>query len=908
MSKPADQRRSIRMPDWLMSGLASVGRALDDKTPPIGATLGRFHRSRLSQFLPYRYWDEDHELFLQDRSLGFVLEITPLIGGDETTGRLLSELFTEGLPQGAICQVISYASPKIGPIVDDWAMARSRGGAFYEEMAGHRREHFRKAAFGSGSRSAPFFFRDFRVFLAVEKAGAGDAVAIAEMCEIREKFVSSLTTIRTASVVVHPERLIGFLTDLLGPTRTIRPAEARYDPGRLISDQIVASDTRWTRYRERIVVQARGQGDALEVDPHERELTASDDIFELRGFSVLQYPDAWSQGLMSRTLGDMFNDQLRLVGATLSCLVIRPEGVSKTKSLTEFNRMRSEQSAQNPLTKAFPAIRKKAEDWAMVAEDVSDGALLGKLALFMVSIAPIEDGERAERALRAVYRASRFTIQRDDDIHIQTVLACLPLSLAGGLIDDLGDFGRLRLMPTTVASRIAPMQGEYLGSETPHMLLVGRRGQPFYWSNFSNDGGNYNAIVVGSSGSGKSVFMQEMATSLRGAGCEVFVVDDGRSFMSSCLLQGGAFIRFSLDLDVCLNPFSMADHELAAFDSEYLVETKKNIAFEILCMARGSQMPSKEEEGIVDRCVSLVWAAKGRNGCIDDIRDVMLGAWHGPADDDQAMGRTGQGPGEASQQQVPDGGETRAIDFGQRGRDLALSLTPYTSEGTYGAFFNGPATLEITNPYTVFEMGDLESKPDLRAVVVLAVMFLVRQRMRMSGRQVRKALIIDEAWSLLADGAMGAFIEGFARRCRKEGGAIITGTQGINDYYKTSGANACLQNSDWQVFLRLKPEALEQARKDAKLSLDEAGMQLLKSLRTSSGEYSEAMIQGPNGRAVGRLVLDPFAGTLYSTTPAVYNAIEQLVSQGHSLQEAVRLVAFKQAPVRASADTEGQAA
>jgi conjugal transfer ATP-binding protein TraC len=906
MTRPDEKRRSFQMPGWVMSGLAGVGRALDDKTPPIGSVLGRFHRARLSQYLPYRYWDEDHELFLQDRSLGFVLEITPLIGGDETTGRLLAELFTEGLPQGAVCQVISYASPKIGPIVDGWAMERARGGAFYEEMAGHRREHFRKAAFGSGSRSAPFFFRDFRVFLSVEKAGASDPVAIAEMCEIREKFVSSLTTLRTSSVIVHPDRLIGFLIDLLNPTRKIQPAEALYDPGRLISDQIIAADTRWTRYRERIVVQARGEGDALNAEPHERELAAQDDVFEMRGFSVLQYPDAWSQGLMSRTLGDMFNDQLRLVGATLSCLVIRPEGVSKSKSLTEFNRMRSEQSAQNPLTKAFPAIRKKAEDWAMVAEDVSDGALLGKMALFMVSIAPVEDGERAERALRAVYRAARFNIQRDDDIHIQTVLACLPLTLAGGLIDDLGDFGRLRMMPTTVASRIAPLQGEYLGSETPHMLLVGRRGQPFYWSNFSNDGGNYNAIVVGSSGSGKSVFMQEMATSLRGAGCEVFVVDDGRSFMSSCLLQGGAFIRFSLDLDVCLNPFSMADHQLAATDSEYLVETKKNIAFEILCMCRGSQMPSKEEEGIVDRCVSLVWDTKGRAGDMDDIRDVMLGRWFTPVDavEDEGSG----GADDAAQAGPSPDAEAKPIDFGQRGRDLALSLTPYTSEGTYGAFFNGPATLEITNPYTVFEMGDLESKPDLRAVVVLAVMFLVRQRMRMSGRQVRKALIIDEAWSLLADGAMGAFIEGFARRCRKEGGAIITGTQGINDYYKTSGANACLQNSDWQVFLRLKPEALEQARKDAKLSLDEAGMQLLKSLRTSTGEYSEAMIQGPNGRAVGRLVLDPFAGTLYSTTPAVYNAIEQLVGQGHSLQEAVRRVAFKQAPLRASAETDGRAA
>jgi conjugal transfer ATP-binding protein TraC len=878
-------------PDWVASGLHGVGRLFDDRTPPIGAPQGRFGRARLSSFLPYRYWDDVHELYLQDKSLGFILEISPLIGGDEITGRLLSELFTEGLPQGTIGQVIAYASPKIAPITDRWATERARGGAFYEEMAGHRREHFRKAAFGSGSRASPFYFRDFRVFISVEKSGPRDPVAISEMCEIRETFIAALTTIRTASVIVPPERLIGFLSDVLNPTRTIRPTEAAYDPRRHISDQIIRSDTRWTRYRERIVTQARGLGDSLRADDHEREAAAVEDRFEMRGFSVLQYPDAWSQGLMSRTLGDMFNDQLRLVGASLSCLVVRPEGVAKTKSLTEFHRMRSEQSAQNPLTKAFPAIRKKAEDWAMVAEDVADGAVMGKMALFIVSIAPAEDGERAERALRAVYRAARFTLQRDDDIHIQTVLACLPLGLGGGLFDDLSEFGRLRMMPTTVASRIAPMQGEYLGSEIPHMLLVGRRGQPFYWSNFSNDGGNYNAIVVGSSGSGKSVFMQEMATSLRGAGCEVFVIDDGRSFMSSCLLQGGAFIRFSLDLEVCLNPFSMADQALAATDTEYLVETKKNIAFEVLCMCRGAQPPSKEEEGIVDRCVGLVWDTKGRNGDIDDVRDVMMGRWFTPAEDQDSPGRAGP----TTETGAEAAGEPRAIDFGERGRDLALSLTPYTREGTYGAFFNGPATLEITNPYTVFEMGDLESKPDLRAVVVLAVMFLVRQRMRMSGRQMRKALIIDEAWSLLADGAMGAFIEGFARRCRKEGGAIITGTQGINDYYKTSGANACLQNSDWQIFLRLKPEALEQARKDAKLSLDEAGMQLLKSLRTSSGEYSEAMIQGPSGRAVGRLVLDAFAGALYSTTPAVYTAIEGHVRAGRSLQEAVRLVAFNAA-------------
>ena len=904
--------------------LSGMGRKLWDEAPPLGTPHGSFKRARLSDYLPYRYWDAVHDLYEQDHTLGFILELVPLIGGDDTTSRILSELFTEALPSGAHCQVISWASPKIGDVVDGWARERCRGGEVYAELGRHRREHFRKAAFASACRSAPFYFRDFRVFVAVELPGGSDGVAAQELVEVREKFVSALRTIHVPSEAVTPARLIAVMEDLLNPTRTIRASTPTYDPDRYICEQMIRPDTTWTRYRDKILIQSRGLGDQFDAEDYERELDAGDDVFEMRGFSAQQFPENWSQAMMSRTLGDMFNDQLRLVGSTLVSLCFTPWTAAKTKSTTEFKRMRTEQAANNPLTKAFPAVRKKAEDWAAVAEDVADGALLSQMALFVVSVSPVDDAERAERSLRSVFRAARFGLQRDDDIHIQTLLACLPLSMGGGLHEDLRAFGRLRQMPTTVASRLAPMQGEYVGSTVPHLMLVGRRGQPFYWSNFGNAEGNHNTAVVGSSGSGKSVFMQETATALRGAGCEVFVIDDGFSFMSSCQLQGGAFLRFSLDLQVCVNPFSMADHELAAREPEYEAETKRNIAVQIETMCRGEARASPEERGVIDQCVNLVWDRKGADGCIDDVRDVMLGRWSEHAADDACedeeedregaaedechaaaqaakLGAGGKVVPPAAAAAAASGEGAERLDFGRRGRDLALSLTAFTSEGTYGRFFNGAATLEITNPYTVFEMSDLETKKDLRAVIVLAVMFLVRQRMKKGGRELRKALIIDEAWALLGDGSTGEFIEGFARRCRKEGGSIITGTQSINDYYKTSGARACLENSDWQVILRLKPEALEQLRKETRLSIDEAGMQLLKSLKTSEGEFSELMIQGPSGRFVGRLVLDRYSVTLYSTKPQVYAAVQNLRSRGVPLHEAVRAVAFNEAPVLASA-------
>jgi conjugal transfer ATP-binding protein TraC len=130
----------------------------------------------------------------------------------------------------------------------------------------------------------------------------------------------------------------------------------------------------------------------------------------------------------------------------------------------------------------------------------------------------------------------------------------------------------MRTMLSTTAANLAPIQGEYLGGHTPHLLLIGRRGQPFFWSPFENAAGNHNVAVFGKSGSGKSVALQELCASLCGAGSKVVVIDDGRSFEHSAKLQGGAFVEFTMSSGFCLNPFSMIDAAQAAEDEDYLLD------------------------------------------------------------------------------------------------------------------------------------------------------------------------------------------------------------------------------------------------------------------------------------------------------------------------------------------------
>jgi conjugal transfer ATP-binding protein TraC len=431
----------------------------------------------------------------------------------------------------------------------------------------------------------------------------------------------------------------------------------------------------------------------------------------------------------------------------------------------------------------------------------------------------------------------------------------MPLTLADGLGADMERLKRFKTVLSTTAANIAPMQGEYLGSAHPHLLFVGRRGQPFFWSPFENDAGNHNVAICGKSGSGKSVLLQEMCAALRGAGAQVVVIDDGRSFEHSVKLQGGRFVEFTMKAGFCLNPFSMIDAARAAEDEDYRLDCFAMVKAIVGQMARHSAKLSDTERGLIDRAVNAVWSEHGVAATITGV------------------------------------GEALASLANEAATDLATALAPYTAGGTYGAFFEG-ASLDLDADFTVFEMSDLATREELRSVVLAGVMFLTSQAMTRSPRSTRKLLLIDEAWAMLKGGSMGEFVETYARTCRKYGGALATATQSLNDYYKSDGATAALENSDWMLILQQKPETIADFRRAKRLDMDDRTETLIRSLKRSGSDYSEVFIKGPETEAVGRLVLDEFSATLFSSSPATFAAIQDEIERGHTLADAIERIAF----------------
>ena len=71
---------------------------------------------------------------------------------------------------------------------------------------------------------------------------------------------------------------------------------------------------------------------------------------------------------------------------------------------------------------------------------------------------------------------------------------------------------------------------------------------------------------------------------------------------------------------------------------------------------------------------------------------------------------------------------------------------------------------------------------------------------------------------------------------------------------------------------------------------------MLLSIHTRQGKYSEIMIRGPHGFAVGRLLLDPFSRVLYSTQADEFSKVKEFVASGKTIAEAIELVARQKFP------------
>ncbi|AIT82489.1 type IV secretion system protein TraC [Novosphingobium lubricantis] len=837
----------------LLSGILGDAKRPDAGRPELGVPM-------LAHWLPYRSYDAKTGIFYNSASRGFVIEAAPLIGADERTGEILTQFLSEAIPAPGCLQFHQWMSPRVGERLSKWYLPRYSARGVYERMAKHRIDFLTDGVWRSLSADAPFSLRHHRVAISYSTPEASN-VSVEEITAVMDGLISALASINVSARKMDPTDLIGWVDDITSPTTAAGEDVVNYNPLDPIANQAIRRDVELHIEPDRMLLRTerfRPTGNTVDDAPEIGEILP--DVFDVRSFSVRNLPTRWAPWDVARLIGDLFTDKLRMPCPVATNLCVEFPDPQALTNKAGFKFMRTTSLADSKSARFLPQLRDQSQEWRYVNDELRQGRKLVRVFFSVTSFSPKGRGDANERVLKSVYRAAGWDLLDDRYLQIMGLLCAMPMTMANGLSRDLDRMKRMRTLLTTTAANLAPIQGEFLGGQIPHLMLIGRRGQPFFWSPFENAAGNHNVAVFGKSGSGKSVTLQELCASLCGAGARVVVIDDGRSFEHSAKLQGGAFVEFTIASGFCLNPFSMIDEELAGTDEDYLLDCMAMLKAIVNQMSRHIDRLNDTERGLIDGAVNSVWEAKGRKGSIDDV--IV------------ALDATGNG----------------------LAMDLGIAMRPFSSGGTYGRFFQGEVSFELSAQLTVFELSDLSSREELRSVVLTAIMFMSQQMMRKVDRAIPKALLLDEAWQMLRGGAMADFIETYARTCRKYGASLVTATQSLNDYYKSAGSIAALENSDWFVILQQKPETIADFKKHDRFEMDDHTDALLRSLKINGREYSDILIKGPETLAVGRLVLDPFSAAVYSSSPTVYAAIESLVAQGHSMDEAIERIAFPDNP------------
>jgi conjugal transfer ATP-binding protein TraC len=822
--------------------------------PPSTGPQSRNDLASFSHWLPYRAWLEDRQVFVNRDALGFCLEIRPQSGADEEMSRVLTTLY-EAAPAGTGIQFHLLASPDIRGLLSAYADLRmpdefipeltvrgrlGRHTNIHRTLARRRVGHYLRGARQSLLPNQSYLFRRFRLVASVCLPGSPENLGrIDELLLLRDGMRATLHAAGFPSRPWTAEDLINWVSALLDPHRQAGDGIAlTYDAGRELRDQVIDPSTM-------LVIRPGGIALANPVAAPQ----------EMRLLSVRSFPQRFALWNMGSLIGDLYQATLQYPCPFMITLGVHVLDAEATRNWAYLKAARATTNATSYMARFLPDMQERKADWDIVLKALDDGQQLVDLQHQVALFAPPEAMARAEQAARSIFRARGFELSRDTMMMAQGLIGSLPMTMSPPFHGDLSRMKRVSTKTSANAVHLAPLIAEWPGTGTPVLMLGGRRGQLMPLDVYDNPAGNYNVAIAGTSGSGKSLLLNEIAMSYLGTGARVWIIDVGRSYEKACRNVGGSFIEFTESAGISLNPFSFVE------DIDEDMELLQPLLAQMVS-------PREALDGFrystLGAAIKKVWKAKGRAMTITDIHALLA---TGRLDDDANAEAEGD----------------------RRLKDLAAMLAPFAREGTYGKYFDREASIDFDSDFIVLELEELKAKKDLQTVVLLIVMYRITREMYFS-RDRKKIVIIDEAWDLLSGGATAEFIEAGYRRARKYKGAFMSATQGVDDYYRNPAAKAALDNSDWMFLLRQKPESIEMMDKLGQLTMDDAMKRLLQSLRTEHGAYSEVFIHSPAGNGVGRLIVDPYTLLLFSSRAEDFSAINARRAEGLSVSQAIDAV------------------
>lgn len=794
---------------------------------------------RACQFCPVQAYDEQSKLFLcDDSTLGFAFECVPLAGGDQHTKERIEQLVAGDYPPGTIMQFFLYRSPDIEPQLN--ALARIRQDHMDGPLAGvvkqridflraHTKKNIHGRSFSGGDYDCGRI-QESRLIVSIKIPFEGKEPKESDVVLTKTwetKTESALSSVGLWPYALSASRYIRLMQSIINWSSN---ATWRSMPvmGEWEEDKTISAQI---------------------FDPTTDLVIADKSTLQLgehcfvKVMSAKRIPDAFffteAMKYVGNTMGG--NDKLT-INYAVCCNVFFPVTQSE-KSKLETKRTWTVNQAVGPMLKFVPVLADKKHSFDILSESFQKGAKPIRMTFSVLLFSDSRKAvERAAVSAQSYWDTMHFHLMEDYFITAPMFQNCLPLCAEKEAVFHLD---RYKTMTTRELPVLLPVFGEWKGTGTFHVALISRNGQLMSLSLHDSDT-NKNAVIAAESGSGKSFLLNEIIVSYLSEGAQVWVIDAGKSYKKLNEQLDGDFLQFDEASKICLNPFELIDD---------WKEDEDTISALIAAMASEKEKLSDFQMAGLKQILKRLWETKGQAMTVDDIAAECLGHTE------------------------------------QRMHDIGQQLFSFTSKGGYGQYFHGHNTMRFENPFTVLELDELQGRTHLRQVVLMQLIFQIQREMYLGERNRKKIMIIDEAWDLIKSGPVSVFIEHGFRKFRKYGGSAIIATQSLNDLYENPVGRAIAENANMMLLLGQKPETIASIRDSGRLVLSEAGFNLLSTVASVGGVYSEIFVKsGHIGVGVGRLIVSNFEKMLFSTAPEDVNAIENYTNRGLNVTDAINHV------------------
>jgi conjugal transfer ATP-binding protein TraC len=417
---------------------------------------------------------------------------------------------------------------------------------------------------------------------------------------------------------------------------------------------------------------------------------------------------------------------------------------------------------------------------------------------------------------------------------------------------------RSHKMKSSNAAHLLPLYGSWRGSQRPVCLIPNRESGLFSFDPFAKELPNWNGLVFGGSGSGKSFTLCQLMLMFYGQKPtpRIIWIDNGASSKRLLEVLDGEFVDLNLESGIRINVFDLQTGEQIPSPAK----TKLILAvLELILKEPHQKSLGKREKAMLEEAIFKCYESNSRKiPCMSDLRKLLL--------------------------EHPD------LEM----QKCAQILYSWCGNTAYGRMLDGETTINLSKDLVTIEVQGLTNHPDLKDILLLLLTSYIQDA---AAADLAKPylLICDEAERFFKSGELAKqFIISCYRTWRKFNAGIWCLSQNYRDFLADPEIrDALMPNSTSVIILRQRKIDW----KDFKETFDfnEAQVNAIKSLEVVKGAYSEFFFLQDENQTVLRLVPEPLSYWICSSDGNDKSRIKELEERYPELSkiEILRMLAFK---------------